>query len=82
MTMIDEIPDNTLNRALQSGVAVADALDVVMGEHDESLEVAAYLLFRYDDVHLSAVGTRKDYLSKAALLRQHFEQVRLDSDRG
>lgn len=78
----DEIPDNTLNRALASGVALADAIDLVKEEHDETLEVAAYLLYRYDDVNLRTIGTRKDYLAKAAMLRDHFETARSDAHNG
>lgn len=69
---LDEIPDTAFNRGLQSGLDAFQAITIAKGEHEESLETAAYLLYRYDDVFLNAVGTRRDYLNKAALLRQHF----------
>jgi len=72
---VDEIADDSFNRALQSGIGVVEVIEMAKGEHDESLELAAYLLYRYDDVFLHAVGSRRDYLNKAAMLRQHFEDA-------
>jgi hypothetical protein len=70
----------TLDKALAVGIPWDDALGIVKGEDDPELEIAAYLMFRYDD-QFGLVDQRKDYLVKAALLRDHFARSQCGNER-
>lgn len=80
----EEIPDTAFNRYLRSGGHLAAAVDLAKDEAGDEIEVAAYMLFRYDDLSGFPLRDRKDYIGRALLMRDHFRpdsSVRFDGQK-
>lgn len=75
---LDEVPDNRFNRTLRAGGSVSDAIAAAKRgtdtDIDESIEIAAFKLYRYDDSRARTLppSFRERYIEKARIMADHF----------